>query len=87
MLRSAPLTLPVAEAQLAPCRAALLSWYDEHHRVLPWRHNSHSKRQTSAGVVSASWATGCEGGLSKADWAYGVWVSEVMLQQTQVTSP
>lgn len=25
-------------------RRSLLEWYDEHHRVLPWRRNYHSKR-------------------------------------------
>lgn len=41
----------------AHLRRHLLSWYDTHHRKLPWR-----------GI----------------DDAYGVWVSEIMLQQTQV---
>ena len=25
-------------------RRSLLEWYDEHHRVLPWRRNYHSRR-------------------------------------------
>ena len=40
-------------------RAALLAWYDEHQRALPWRG------------IHDPWAT---------------WVSEVMLQQTRVSS-
>ena len=55
----------------------LLAWYDRNHRVLPWRRNPHSKREGGEG--------GGEGGArSAADFAYAVWVSEVMLQQTQV---
>ncbi|MBI9091676.1 MAG: A/G-specific adenine glycosylase [Desulfobacterium sp.] len=40
-------------------RAALLKWYTEHQRSLPWRETAD---------------------------AYGIWVSEVMLQQTQVAT-
>ena len=37
----------------------LLSWFDRHHRDLPWRHDRDP---------------------------YRIWVSEVMLQQTQVAT-
>lgn len=47
---------------------ALLSWYDENHRQLPWRK--------PPGVMESKWI----------DFAYAVWVSEIMLQQTQVTT-
>jgi A/G-specific adenine glycosylase len=79
--------LPAATPQL---RSSLLSWYDHHHRVLPWRRNSHSKLPASAPEAGAArWPTapgGCAplAGLSQADFAYGVFVSELMLQQTQV---
>jgi A/G-specific adenine glycosylase len=73
-------------------RRALLEWYDCNHRTLPWRRNVHSQRPGSAAeqqASSAAWPTAPGGaapltGLSPADFAYGVWVSEVMSQQTQV---
>ena len=83
---AAHLPSPAAQVQL---RTALLTWYDHHHRVLPWRRNSHSKVQPASAPGAATWPTAPGSsapltGLSRADWAYGVWVSEVMLQQTQV---
>ncbi len=45
------------ESHRAEARRSLLSWFSEHARDLPWRHNRTP---------------------------YRVWVSEVMLQQTQV---
>ena len=49
-------------------RGDLLRWYDAGHRSLPWRHEEPAE----AGVDGA------------ARRAYAVWVSEIMLQQTQV---
>jgi A/G-specific adenine glycosylase len=49
-------------------RAVLLDWYDNNHRVLPWRttlNHNHEEEEVEKR-------------------AYGVWVSEVMLQQTRV---
>lgn len=86
-IEDAGMRLPAAAPQL---RSALLSWYDHHHRVLPWRRNSHSKLRASAPDAGAArWPTAPGSGaplvgLSQADFAYGVWVSETMLQQTQV---
>ena len=34
---------------LAQIRQGLLQWYDENHRVLPWRRNFHSKRASQEG--------------------------------------
>lgn len=65
-----------------PCvqyRARLLKWYDQNHRKLPWRRNTHSQR-------SAGGDEGASEDLSTADFAYRVWVSEIMLQQTQVAT-
>jgi A/G-specific adenine glycosylase len=73
-----------------PLQSLLLDWYDANHRVLPWRRNSRSKLAAPAGAGDArGWpttpGTGAPlSGLSRADFAYGVWVSELMLQQTQV---
>ena len=33
-------------------RRSLLEWYDEHHRVLPWRRNYHSKRLSGENNMS-----------------------------------
>ena len=88
--RCAPVVQQKAAAQVQQLRVALLHWYDHNHRVLPWRRNSHSKLQTTPETcASTTWPTAPGSsapltGLSRADWAYGVWVSEVMLQQTQV---
>ncbi|KAI0634857.1 DNA glycosylase [Trametes polyzona] len=55
-----------------PSRAALLQWYDGVHaaRGMPWRK-----------PYQHSWGT-----EEKAQRAYEVWVSEIMLQQTQVAT-
>ena len=50
---------PAPDEALAWLRLALLAWYDEHHRQLPWRASRDP---------------------------YAIWVSEVMLQQTQVVT-
>lgn len=49
-------------------RGSLLRWYDENHRVLPWRTASRSNHRKN----------------NEEARAYAVWVSEVMLQQTRV---
>ncbi|MEC7164401.1 MAG: A/G-specific adenine glycosylase, partial [SAR324 cluster bacterium] len=46
-------------AELSQLQNALLTWFVEHQRDLPWRKNY---------------------------LAYGVWISEMMLQQTRVTT-
>ncbi|XP_045789978.1 adenine DNA glycosylase [Trifolium pratense] len=48
-------------------RSVLLDWYDNNHRVLPWRTTLNDNNEE---VIEKR--------------AYGVWVSEVMLQQTRV---
>ncbi|CAA7400400.1 unnamed protein product [Spirodela intermedia] len=53
-------------------RAALLRWYDGNQRTLPWR--------------TAARGGGGGGGGNDGSRAYAVWVSEVMLQQTQVST-
>lgn len=52
-------------------RASLLEWYDKNQRGLPWR------RTKGDGIEDG-------GGEEEERRAYGVWVSEVMLQQTRV---
>ena len=79
-------------------RASLLDWYDANHRVLPWRRNRRSKHAlpptTDArdpdAVASgrAYWrgvaTTGAPIDVPPEQYAYGVWVSEIMSQQTQI---
>lgn len=48
--------------------AQLLNWYDQHHRILPWR------------ISPADYAVG------KRPDPYQIWLSEIMLQQTQVAT-
>jgi A/G-specific adenine glycosylase len=66
-------------------RPKLLAWYDDSHRTLPWRRNPHSTRLSVAdpqeGQVQAASLE-----LDDQTFAYRVWVSEIMLQQTQVAT-
>lgn len=39
---------------LTQIRQGLLQWYDEHHRVLPWRRNFHSKLASQEGDLSGA---------------------------------
>lgn len=50
-------------------RVALLDWYDHNRRDLPWRTHNHEEQEDEEEVEKR---------------AYGVWVSEIMLQQTRV---
>ena len=89
-------------------RAALLSWYDGNHRVLPWRVSpgngggaakkaraktqQEKQRMLMAKTFGAKMkeeepeAKGLPDDLSKDVFAYRVWVSEIMLQQTRVSA-
>jgi A/G-specific adenine glycosylase len=82
---------PVADIEdLCGLQEHLLSWYDTTHRLLPWRCNKHSRRSPpEPAVLGSAWTAAtvdrsAPSGLSAPDFAYGVMVSEVMLQQTQV---
>ncbi len=69
--------------ELEGMQRALLSWYDENHRVLPWRRNVHSKLSPEA--VAAQPYQAPPGDLSGDVFIYYVWVCEIMSQQTQVS--
>ena len=82
---------PVADIEdLCGLQDHLLAWYDSTHRLLPWRSNKHSRRSPpEPAVLGSAWTAAtadrsAPSGLSAPDFAYGVLVSEVMLQQTQV---
>ena len=90
----------------------LLQWYDEKHRLLPWRRNAFSKHCEPTDVVLrrkdkdtfdtkdtktkhkeealAYWQLdvcdkrGAARNVPLDQYAYGVWVSEIMSQQTQI---
>ena len=62
-------------------RRALLQWFDAQHRVLPWRCIDAATHEDQS---SEEWRKKSSGHLSQQVFAYRVWVSEVMLQQTQV---
>ncbi|XP_042395779.1 adenine DNA glycosylase-like [Zingiber officinale] len=81
-LYTSPLPLPDIE-DFSPddarrIRASLLDWYDAHRRDLPWRRTKTSSR----GTVNRSETES----KVEAESAYAVWVSEVMLQQTRVST-
>lgn len=60
-------------------RVELLAWYDRNHRVLPWRRNRDSKKTEEENG-------GAPMDLCDQKFAYLVWVSEIMLQQTRVST-
>ncbi len=59
-------------------RKSLLKHYDENHRHLPWRRTEHSLRGPCSDDEKFIEPKGF-------DFGYGVWISEVMLQQTRVS--
>jgi adenine-specific DNA glycosylase len=64
-------------------RAELLAWFDAQHRILPWRcigGSSHEAQDTQ------DWQYKSPEHITKQVFAYRVWVSEVMCQQTQVAT-
>ena len=75
-------------------RASLLEWYDANHRVLPWRRNPHSKlpkkekkKKENGAKEEEEDADGEQRApldLPLERFIYGVWVCEVMSQQTQL---
>ena len=75
--------LPGAEA-----RRALLLWYDANRRRLPWRGDAPPYNGSTAGINAArsnsAPATTPIPSAQMAVDAYGVWVSEIMCQQTRV---
>lgn len=62
-------------------RSKLLAWYDKHKRELPWR--SLAAAATTVKVENGD-NSSSDDGRQRA--AYAVWVSEIMLQQTQVAT-
>jgi hypothetical protein len=79
------------DGEVLEARDALLAWYDRSHRVLPWRRNPHSKRgdgsdANGSGDASGSGVKPAPADLAPQAFAYRVWVSEIMLQQTQVAT-
>ena len=76
-------------------RAALLEWYEGNRRHLPWRGDAPPYNGSTAGVnaanpppVPAATAEGASPSVARSAPApvdaYGVWVSEIMCQQTRV---
>ncbi|KAI9201899.1 A/G-specific adenine DNA glycosylase-like protein [Polychytrium aggregatum] len=61
-----------SESELELIRKAMLDWYDANQRALPWRTPSSIQHPKSDEEL--------------AQRAYEVWISEIMLQQTQVST-
>lgn len=80
-------------AELARLRAALLKWYDDSKRELPWRTavSTQLPLVLSTPMSELRPAAICMlQAVSERDRdvrAYAVWVSEVMLQQVSVRQP
>ena len=73
-------------------RSALLEWYGQNRRRLPWRGDPPPYNGSTAGINSAA-ASAPAAPAAPASTpatpvapvsAYGVWVSEIMCQQTRV---
>ncbi|KAJ6319369.1 hypothetical protein OIU78_014896 [Salix suchowensis] len=64
-----------SDKEIHKIRASLLDWYDHNQRDLPWRRITQTKE------IPVKEEEGEGEGERR---AYGVWVSEVMLQQTRV---
>jgi A/G-specific adenine glycosylase len=73
-------------------RSALLEWYGQNRRRLPWRGDPPPYNGSTAGINSAAASAPvapAAPALTPASpvapvSAYGVWVSEIMCQQTRV---
>ncbi|WCJ37313.1 Adenine DNA glycosylase [Euphorbia peplus] len=73
-----------SDNQTQTIRANLLHWYDLNQRHLPWRRNKpNPPQQQQLQQCQEEEEEACEE-EEKGKRAYGVWVSEVMLQQTRV---
>lgn len=70
-------------AELPVMQKALLDWYDENHRVLPWRRNLYSK--LSPETVASQQYQAPPSDLEDDVFIYYVWICEIMSQQTQVS--
>ncbi|GJP86282.1 hypothetical protein CLOP_g16325 [Closterium sp. NIES-67] len=84
-----------SDEEVVAARSALLEWYDANRRDLPWRAPAGSEvggeGDEAVGGGRGEAEEGAEGeeGQEAAEGerrAYGVWVSEVMLQQTRVST-
>jgi A/G-specific adenine glycosylase len=62
------LTNSFTQLEIDSIRNNLLTWYDENHRIMPWRESPNTEKKET----------------NKQLRAYQVWVSEIMLQQTRV---
>ena len=75
--------------ELHKLRENLLSWYDANKRDLPWRSlsngevNAKSKDDRKGSLGSRCYPPQAE--RDKNTRAYGVWVSEIMLQQARIS--
>ena len=74
-------------------RSALLEWYAQNRRRLPWRGDPPPYNGSTAGINSGRAAGAAAAPTAQASApatpvapvsAYGVWVSEIMCQQTRV---
>jgi A/G-specific adenine glycosylase len=77
----APAIGPAADACFNAARPLLLAWFENEQRVLPWRA-PHPLSRPAAGDALLGPASGSSALRSP----YAVWISEVMLQQTQVAT-
>ena len=84
-----------SEPEIHAVRSGLLAYYDQHQRLLPWRQQTGAVAASAAAAANAASDSGTttspevagrptahgDGNNVK---GYAVWVSEIMLQQTQV---
>ena len=66
-------------------RSSLLAWYEKNRRRLPWRGDAPPYNgSTAAANVAKNKNSKVKSEAAQPVSAYGVWVSEIMLQQTRV---
>ncbi|GAB2282369.1 hypothetical protein Dimus_016915 [Dionaea muscipula] len=68
--------------EIGEIRASLLEWYDQNRRDLPWRRLGSDGKEQGRGELKGDE----DEDEDEERRAYGVWVSEVMLQQTRVAT-
>ena len=89
-------SIPTVEMKIQDHNAklvrALLEWYDLEHRDLPWRRTPYSKKRKITevkvkghGSNEGNENVNIDSNHDQQQFAYMVWVSEMMLQQTQVS--
>ena len=87
-LQHADASYHLTDLPVEDIRSSLVEWYAQHRRHLPWRGDAPPYNGSTAGfaqrAAASSPAPSPTAAAPAAVSAYGVWVSEIMCQQTRV---